>query len=56
MERTEIIDFLRENLSIEITMDDNYEGGNRYVSSTVILSLCGEEISSDYDSVCVETD
>jgi len=51
MERTEIIDFLRENLSIEIVMNDNYECHSRYISCSVTLRLEGEEISSDYDSV-----
>lgn len=56
MERTEIINFLRENLRIEITMDDNYEGCSRYANATVTLHLGDEEISSDYDSVCVSSD
>ena len=50
MERDEIMDFLRESLSIEVTMNENFECDSRYVSCNVILRIDGEEISSDYDS------
>lgn len=53
MERTEILELLRESLTIEISMDDDYECENRYVICRVSLSLDGEEITSAYDSVCV---
>lgn len=56
MERNEMIDFLRENLRIGISMDDNYEGCSRYANTTATLYLGDEEISSDYDSVCIEND
>jgi len=54
MEREELIEFLRENLSIDISMSDNYESGGRYVTSSVSLRLAGEEISSEFDSFRVE--
>ena len=51
MERTELIEFLRESLSIEIEMSDSYECDSRYVSCSVTLRLEGDEISSDYSSM-----
>ena len=51
MERTEIIDFLRENLTVEVEMNDNYECESRYVSCNVTLRLGDEVLSDDYDSV-----
>ncbi len=50
MNREEIMNFLRENLTIEIWLDKNYEGENEYVTAKTILKLAGEEISNDYDS------
>ena len=51
-ENIRLLDYLRENLSIEISMDDNYESGGRYVSCSATLRL-GDVISTDYDSIRV---
>jgi len=51
MERTEIIAFLRESLSIEIEMYVSYEGEGTYVTSRVSLLLDNEEIVSDDSTI-----
>ena len=52
-ENMRLLDYLRENLSIEISMDDNYESGGRYVSCSATLRLGDDVISTDYDSIRV---
>jgi len=54
MSREELLAFLRENLTIEVSLDDEYEGDGRYATSNVTLRLCDEEISSSYDSVKID--
>lgn len=54
MERQEIIDFLRESLSIEISMDTHYESRGAYLNTRVSISLDGEEIVSDDASILIE--
>jgi hypothetical protein len=54
MSREELLAFLRENLTIEVSLDDEYEGDGRYATSNVSLRLCGEEISSSYSSVKID--
>ena len=51
MERTELIEFLRESLSIEIEMSDSYECDSRYVTARVTLRLDCEEIASDDSTI-----
>ena len=51
MEREELIEFLRESLSIEIEMSPNWERENTYITSRVTLSLDGEEIMSDDSTI-----
>ena len=51
MEREELMQFLRENLSIRITMGNEYESGGTYITSSVTILIDNEEITSDYDSV-----
>ena len=53
MEREELIEFLRENLSIDVSMSDSYESGGRYVTTNVSLRLGDDEISSEYDTIRV---
>jgi hypothetical protein len=53
MERTEILELLREVLSIEIEMSDSYECESRYVSCSVTLRLDGEVIATDYSSAYI---
>jgi len=54
METTELIDFLRESLTIEIEMDDSHECESRYITCSVTLRLGDEVIATDYSSVNVE--
>jgi hypothetical protein len=51
MERTEILELLREGLSIGIELDDSYECDSRYITCRVVLRLDGEDIASDEDTV-----
>ena len=51
MERTEILEILREALSVSVVMDELYESGGTYVTCSVTLRLGDEVISDDYDSV-----
>ncbi len=51
MEREEIIDFLRENLNIEVSMNTEYECESDYVTSTVTLRIGDDIISESYDSI-----
>ena len=53
MERAEIIEFLREHLTVDVVMDMVYECESSYVTCSVSLQIDGEEISSSYDSVNV---
>jgi len=53
MNREELIDFLRENLNIEVSIDESYECGSEYITCNVILRLGDEIISDSYDSVNV---
>ena len=51
MEREEIINFLRENLNIDVSMDRSYECDSEYITCNVILRLGDEIISDSYESV-----
>lgn len=53
MDRDELIEFLRENLRIEVETTSNYtggmDGGDLYRNiSTIQIVLCGEVISEAY--------
>jgi hypothetical protein len=60
--RMELFEFLRENLSIDMNMDTDYEGCNEYATCNVTLSIRNPEsgeyvdIGSAYDSVCISKD
>ena len=51
MEKNEIIDFIRENLSIKIEQESSYDYENVYRIIRVSLILTDEEIASDSFSV-----
>jgi len=53
MERAELIEFLRQHLTIEVSMGREYECDRTYATCRVSLQIDGEEISSDYSSVNV---
>ena len=53
MDRTELLEFLREHLTISLSMGHEYESQGEYITARVSLQLDGEEISSDYGSVNV---
>ena len=53
MEREELIDFLRENLDINVSMDRSYESDSEYITCNVTLHLGDEIISDSYESVYV---
>jgi len=54
MERTEILEFLREHMSIEVSTCINYESGGQYLNTRVSISLGGEEIANDDASTFIE--
>jgi hypothetical protein len=51
MERAELLEFLREHLTISLSMGREYESQGEYITARVSLQLDGEEITSDYSSV-----
>ena len=51
MERTELLEFLREHLTISLSMGHEYESQGEYITASVSLQLDGEEIASDRGSV-----
>jgi hypothetical protein len=58
----ELYEFLRRSLSVEITMDTEYECGREYATCSASVRLIHpetgefEEIASGYDSVCINSD
>lgn len=58
----EIFEFLRRNLSVQISVDTEYECGREYATSNASIRLRNpetdewEDISSSYDSVCISSD
>jgi len=54
MEREELISFLREHLSVQVSTDVNYECSGQYLNTRVSISLDGEEISCDDASTYIE--
>lgn len=58
MERQELIDFLRENLSINLSVERGYDFGNEsiIIESTLNLNDNGENIilSQDCDSFSID--
>jgi hypothetical protein len=60
--RLELFEFLRESLTVEISMDTEYEGCNEYATCSASIRLRHpitgeyEEIGSGYDSVCIKSD
>lgn len=54
MERNELIEYLREHLSVEISLDTEWEGDGRYITSRVSISLDNEEIAFSCDSTRVD--
>ena len=53
MEREELIEFLRENLSVDVSTDVHYESGGQYLHTRVSISLEDEFISESDDTVWV---
>lgn len=51
MERTELVEFLREHLTISLSMGHEYESQGEFITAKVSLQLDGEEITSDYGSI-----
>ncbi len=51
MEREELLEFLREHLTISLSMGHEYESQGEYITARVSLQLDGQEITSDYSSV-----
>lgn len=51
MDRTELLEFLREHLTISLSMGQEYESHGEFITARVSLQLDGEEIASDYSSV-----
>jgi len=54
MEREELLEYLREHLTVSISTSVNYECRGQYLNSGVSISLDGEEISSDDASTFIE--
>jgi len=54
MERTQIMELLRETLSIEIEMSPSWEREDTYITSRVTLRLDGEVIASDDSTINIE--
>lgn len=52
-ETLEVIEYLREHLTVGISINNGDECGNEYITCYVSIQLDGEEITSDCDSVCV---
>ena len=50
MTKEELILFIKENLSVSVSVNGSYEYDNKYLSVRVSLMLDGEEISSDETS------
>jgi hypothetical protein len=58
MERQELIDFLRENLSIEVETSREWDYSSEYITVTTSIRLRNENgeyetLTSDYDSFSV---
>jgi hypothetical protein len=53
MNREELIDFLRENLQIDLSLDRLYESDGDYVTANLTVSIDGEVISNSYSSVTI---
>lgn len=53
MEREELIDFLRENLEIEVSLDRLYESDGDYVTANLTVTIDGEVITNSYSSVTI---
>ena len=54
MEREEILEFLREHMSIELSTSVEYESRGQYLNIRASINLDGEEIASDYTSQLIE--
>jgi hypothetical protein len=54
MERLELIEFLREHLTVCVSTSVHYECSGQYLHSCVSISLDGEEITCDDDSTFIE--
>lgn len=54
MEKEEIIKFLRDHLTVNVTLDKKYEDDNSFITCSISLQIDGEEINSSYDSVYVD--
>lgn len=55
MDREEIMDFLRDNLSIEITTSREYDYGDEYVSVNVSLQMTNGIGRTETISECSDT-
>jgi len=53
MEQEELIEFLREHLSVSVSLSDNYESGGRFVTTRVAISLDDEYVTESYDTIWV---
>ena len=54
MEREELLEYLREHMSIDVSTSVNYECSGQYLNTRVSISLDGEEIASDNASTFIE--
>jgi len=54
MEREELIEFLREHLTVSVSTSVKYESRGQYLNTRVSISLDDEEISSDDASTFIE--
>ena len=54
MTKEELIEFLKENLSINVSMSRDYEYGSTYISTTVELLLGNERISIASESTSID--
>ena len=47
MTRDELIEFLRDNLTVDIDLAPSWESDRNFLTARVTLILCGEQISSE---------
>lgn len=56
MEKEELVNYLRDHLTIDVNMGKLYECSSEYITATVSLQIDGEEFTSAYCSVNVNND
>ena len=53
IKREELIEFLREHLTVSVSLTDFSESGGRYINSRVAISLDDEYVTESDDTVWV---